>query len=154
VDVKFDQVTGCLPFVTKARAKTLTNFHYFNPNDSTIRYNWRIYQNDSSITDTTIAKCTSKDSVITISVFVPGKYDIGLVITNSDNCNKAYFFSKVLDLEQQTIFSIQDTVCRGISQIASNSSYGSYESYRWMADKPAVNFSPSDTIKITSTEFC
>jgi gliding motility-associated-like protein len=153
VDVKFDQVTGCLPFVTKARAKTLTNFHYFNPNDSTIRYNWRIYQNDSIITDTTIAKCTSKDSVITISVFVPGKYDIGLVITNSDNCNKAYFFSKVLDLEQQTIFSIQDTVCRGISQIASNSSYGSYESYRWMADKPAVNFSPSDTTRSPQLNF-
>lgn len=145
VDVTFDRTSGCLPFTTKGRARTLSNFHFFNPNDSTIRYTWSILRNDSLILDSTIAKCTRRDSVSDISIFVPGVYDMRLVITNSDNCTKMYYYPRVIDVSQIPQFFIQDTVCKGLSQLISNTSSGNYSSFRWSTDKPTLTFSPADT---------
>lgn len=145
VDVSFDKTSGCLPFTTKARARTLSNFHFFNPNDSTIRYTWSILRNDSVVLDSNIAKCTRRNSESDISIFAPGVYDIRLVISNSDNCTKMYYFSRVIDVSQVPQFFIQDTVCKGLSQLISNGSFGNYTSFRWSADKPTLTFSPADT---------
>ncbi len=154
VDVKMNVVPGCRPYSEPVTFTPIYNYHYGNAS-SKINALWKL-QIDTFY-------CKPKDSVnyyynstgdtSYMHIFRPQVYDVSVRVTNSDNCSKFYYTQYAIDVMREAIIDVPDSGCKGTSSPITNATYGRHHKYKWITDRPTLQFLPSDTSFAPSLSF-